>query len=62
MREMWPGDPFRARVWWGDEPDGAADRDAWWDLETGLVLRWEDREYTERIAWVVDTDAPLRSA
>lgn len=54
------GEPFRARAWWGDEPDGAADRDAWWDVEKGLVLRWEDREYTERIAWVVDTNAPLR--
>ena len=53
------GQRHHATIWWGDEIDGERDRDAWWDVDTGLVLRWEDRSFDTTLGWLTDTDAPL---
>ena len=54
----------RATVWWGDEsPETYGDEDAWWDVATGLLLKWEDQGgyFRGDEGWLVDTDAPLSS-
>lgn len=52
----------RATVWWGDESgDTWGDEDAWWDVATGLLLKWEDHGgyFQGDAGWLTDTDAPL---
>jgi hypothetical protein len=54
------GAGYTAKVWWSDEPDGDPDADAWWNLGTGLTLRWEFTEEYGRVTGKLrDTDAPL---
>lgn len=57
------GHAFRAKAWWGDEAR-APDQDAWWDVATRLVLRWEstsDDATGRLLGHLLDTDAPLAS-
>lgn len=54
----------RATVWWADErPDIWGDEDGWWDVATGLLLKWEDHGgyFQGDEGWLTDTDAPLSS-
>ena len=59
------GAPVTTTAWWADETDAedadGLDRDAWWHVGTGLLLRWEDKggEWADATGRLVDTDAPL---
>ena len=62
------GQDHVATVWWGDESaeedaDGI-DEDVWWDIHTGLLLRWESRHTSGSVhmGHLTDTDAPLSTA
>ena len=58
------GQPHRATAWWADEhPEQYGDEDAWWDVDTGLLLRWEDHGgyFRGDEGRLTNTDAPLSS-
>ena len=62
------GSAHTATVWWTDETqeadDDGIDDDAWYDVDTGLLLRWEHRSADRTFVWMgrlTNTDAPLSS-